>query len=61
MTEITELKRMEARLRETNRRFEMLLENALKGIIIVDPNENIIFANRAFAEMLGYSQKEFKA
>ncbi|MEM3613061.1 MAG: PAS domain S-box protein [Candidatus Bathyarchaeia archaeon] len=60
MTEITELKRMEARLKETNRRFEMLLENAMEGITIVDPDENIIFANKAFAEMLGYSEKEIQ-
>ncbi|MEM2568061.1 MAG: PAS domain-containing protein [Candidatus Bathyarchaeia archaeon] len=60
MREITELKRMEARLKETNRRFEMLLENAMEGITIVDPNENIIFANKAFAKMLGYSEKEIQ-
>ncbi len=58
MTEITELKKMEARLRETNRRLEMLLENAMEGITIVDPKENIVFANKAFAEMLGYDPKE---
>ncbi|MEM3609115.1 MAG: PAS domain S-box protein [Candidatus Bathyarchaeia archaeon] len=60
MTEITELKRMEAQLREANRRFKMLLENAMEGITIVDPNENIIFANRAFAEMLGYNEEEVR-
>jgi PAS domain S-box-containing protein len=58
MTEVTELKKMEARLRETNRRFEMFLKNAMEGITIVDPNENIIFANKAFAEILGYDEKE---
>jgi PAS domain S-box-containing protein len=58
MTEVTELKKMEARLRETNRRFEMFLKNAMEGITIVDKEENILFANRAFAEMLGYDEKE---
>jgi PAS domain S-box-containing protein len=58
MTEVTELKNMEARLIETNRRFEMFLKNAMEGITIVDANENILFANRAFAEMLGYGEKE---
>jgi PAS domain S-box-containing protein len=60
MTEVTELKKMEARLRETNRRFEMFLKNAMEGITIVDQFENIIFANKAFAEMLGYEEKELQ-
>jgi PAS domain S-box-containing protein len=60
MTEVTELKKMEARLRETNRRFEMFLMSAMEGITIVDQFENILFANRAFAEMLGYEERELQ-
>ncbi|MEM3566399.1 MAG: PAS domain S-box protein [Candidatus Bathyarchaeia archaeon] len=60
MTDITELKRLETCLTETNRRFEMFLKNAMEGITIVDQDENILFANKAFAEMLGYKEKELR-
>jgi PAS domain S-box-containing protein len=60
MTDITELKRLEQCLIETNRRFEMFLRNAMEGITIVDQFENILFANKAFAEMLGYKERELQ-
>jgi two-component system sporulation sensor kinase A len=55
---ITERFLMENRLREANRRLEMLFETAMEGITIVDPNENLTFVNKAFADMLGYKQEE---
>jgi two-component system sporulation sensor kinase A len=55
---ITERVLMENRLREANRKLEMLFETAMEGITIVDPNENLTFVNKAFADMLGYKQEE---
>jgi len=49
---------MEEALRESEERYRATTEAALAGIGIVDPAENIAFANLAFAEMLGYTQEE---
>ncbi len=56
--DITERKQMEEALRESEERYRAATEAALAGIGIVDPEENITFANLAFAQMLGYSQEE---
>ncbi|MEM2118225.1 MAG: PAS domain S-box protein [Candidatus Bathyarchaeia archaeon] len=58
IVDITELKKMEKKLREANRKLEMLLETAMEGITIADANDNLSFVNKAFAEMLGYKQEE---
>lgn len=58
IVDITELKKMERKLKETNRKLEMLLETAMEGITIADANDNLSFVNKAFAEMLGYKQEE---
>ena len=49
---------MLSRLERTTTRFEMLLETATEGIVSVDRDENLTFANKAFAEMLGYTEEE---
>ena len=36
----------------------MLIENVIEGISIVDPEENLIFLNQAFADMSGYKKDE---
>ncbi len=58
IVDITELKMMEKKLKETNRKLEMLLETAMEGITIVDSNDNLSFLNKAFAGMLGYEKEE---
>jgi PAS domain S-box-containing protein len=54
IVDITERKEIEKKLEETNRKLQLIFETALEGITIVDPKENITFANAAFAEMMGY-------
>jgi len=38
--------------------YKKLVENIQEGLGIVDPEENIIFANKAYCEILGYSKSE---
>jgi PAS domain S-box-containing protein len=56
--DISERVLMEKRLRETNKKLEMILETAIEGITVVDAEENLIFVNKAFADMLGYKENE---
>jgi len=45
-------------LRQSEKRYRSLVETALEGIGITDPDENFIFVNDSFAKMLGYEKKE---
>ncbi|MGC8643512.1 MAG: hybrid sensor histidine kinase/response regulator, partial [Isosphaeraceae bacterium] len=50
---ITDRTRAEARLRQSEERFRRIVETALEGIWILDPQGKITFANARLAEMLG--------
>jgi PAS domain S-box-containing protein len=56
--DVTEHVLMEKKLRETNKKLEMILETATEGITVVDSNENLTFVNKAFADILGYQENE---
>jgi two-component system, sporulation sensor kinase E len=56
--DITERVLMEKRLRETNKKLEMILETATEGITVVDSKENLTFVNKAFADILEYPENE---
>jgi len=58
--DITERKRYEEQLRETKNRYQSLFENSLVGIGLATPEGNIIEANDAFTEILGYDKAELK-
>jgi two-component system cell cycle sensor histidine kinase/response regulator CckA len=45
-------------LRESEERYRRIVETANEGIWTIDTNSNITFANRRFAEMLGYPVDE---
>lgn len=45
---------MEKSLLETERRFQRIVETAIEGILILDPNYMITFANPKMASALGY-------
>jgi PAS domain S-box-containing protein len=55
--DITERKRAEEALRESETKYSMLAENSLTGIYI-DQDEKIVFANNRFAEIYGYRREE---
>ncbi len=56
--DVTERKRAEEKLKESEARYRNLVETALEGVCITDGEEAITFANLAFAEMLGYKPEE---
>jgi PAS domain S-box-containing protein len=56
--DITQRVLMENKLRDANKKLETLLETAMEGIVTGDPDENTTFANKAFADMLGYQEDE---
>jgi PAS domain S-box-containing protein len=53
-----DLKKTLDALRESMERYRIVAETAPAGIIIVDHEENLIFLNSAFAEMLGYPKDQ---
>jgi PAS domain S-box-containing protein len=56
--EITERVVIENKLKEANRKLQMLFETAMEGITVVNEKENLTFVNKAFADMLGYEEDE---
>lgn len=56
--DITERKRAEAALRESEARYRGLVNNATYGIYWETPDGNLVYANRALAQMLGYDSSE---
>ncbi|RZN45181.1 PAS domain S-box protein [archaeon] len=58
--EITERKRAEKALKESENRFQRLIDQAPMGIVRVDLNENIVEANRAMNDLLGYGPGEIQ-
>jgi PAS domain S-box-containing protein len=55
--DITELKRTEEELRQSEKRFKMLSQEVVEGIILSE-NGRIIDANRSVTEMFGYRLEE---
>ena len=45
-------------LRKSEAQYRTLVETAQEGIAMVDLDENIVFVNQAFADMLGYQKEE---
>ena len=59
--DITERKRMENELRESEARFHAIYEQSLLGIAVVSIDEwRFISANPAYCQMLGYTEEELR-
>jgi len=44
--------------RQTEERLRLVFESIRDGLGIVDPSENVVFANQAYADILGYTREE---
>lgn len=53
-------KRTEARVEEHNQRFRRIFEQAATGVAVTDLQGRYLEANRAYCEMLGYSESELQ-
>jgi PAS domain S-box-containing protein len=51
-------KDIEAKLWKSENKYRKIVETSLEGIVITSPDGEIYFANRKFAELLGYSTEE---
>ena len=56
--DITDRKRAQEALRESEKKYRQIVETANEGIWLVDPGGKIMFANRQMAKMLGCSVEE---
>jgi PAS domain S-box-containing protein len=60
MRDITERKRAEEALRESEERFRTVFEGTSLGIALVDFNGKALSINPAFERMIGYNMEEFR-
>lgn len=58
--DITELKKAEEELKESEERYRDIFDNAADFIISVDEKGKFIYVNNSFRKALGYSEKELK-
>ena len=56
--DITERKKLERQLIESEERYRGLYESSIDGIASVDMEGNIVECNQAYADMLGYTKEE---
>ncbi len=56
--DMTELKRAETELRNSEERFRLMFENAPVGMVIVSPEKTLRKINPAFQRLVGYSEEE---
>ncbi|APX88049.1 hypothetical protein BV511_06785 [Methylorubrum extorquens] len=59
--DLTERKRAEARLRETERRLNAVLDNATVSVLLMDERQRCIYMNRAAEQLTGYTLEEVLA
>jgi PAS domain S-box-containing protein len=58
--DITERKRAEEALRESEERFRRMFQNSAAGMVLVDPGFRFLQANESYCRMLGYSESELR-
>lgn len=58
---LSSLQASEARLRQSEARFRRLVESNIIGVLFPDLNGNVLDANDAFLNMIGYSREDLQA
>ena len=58
---ITERKRVEESLKESEEKFRSIMENSADAIFITDQNGKYIYTNKAVTAMLGYTSEEMES
>ncbi len=58
LLDITERKRAEATLRESETRFRTVVESLGEGVVITDINDAVIYINSRMADLCGYAPEE---
>jgi PAS domain S-box-containing protein len=62
LRDITERKKMDEELRESEERFRTIFDNAPDGLLVADAESKKIYtANKTFCQMLGYEPEEIKS
>ncbi len=56
--DVTERKIVEEKLRESEEKYRNIVETANEGILIIDDEARVTFANKKLIDMLGYTLKE---
>lgn len=59
LEDITEKRKSEQALQESEEKYRLLVENTGEGIIIIDKDKTVLFSNRAGADIFGVQEKEF--
>jgi len=55
---IIERKRVEEELKQSEKKYRQLIDNALEGVWVIDSEAKTTFVNSRMAEMLGYTEDE---
>ncbi|MBD2305163.1 PAS domain S-box protein [Chroococcidiopsis sp. FACHB-1243] len=61
VSDITESRRLDAALKASESRFQRLAETNIVGVILTKLSGEILEANQAFLQMVGYTQQDLKA
>jgi len=58
LTDITERKRTEVALRESEERFRIVVESGIQGLLVADEHGRLVLASRVLESMFGYASGE---